>query len=89
MNNPFRRFFEEDEDFTGVDREAASEVIVFGNTAYFQKFMAYLEHEADRPIDIVDQVSMIKSAQRCNTFKEIKSHLKKQLRDAQAILDRE
>jgi len=53
---------------------------------YFQKFMAFLERGADEPLQIGDQVGMIRSASRVNTFKEIRAHLKKQIRDAQAII---
>ena len=71
------------------DISECHQVIEFGNCPYFQTFLAYLEHEGDRMLEVGDQVSMIRSAARINAFKEIRAHLKKQLRDAAEVIERE
>jgi hypothetical protein len=88
VNNPFRKFFEPEE-AEGADLSECHEVVSFGNHPYFQKLMAYLERGADATIDLTDASTMLASGAKVNTFKEIKLHLKKQIRDAMAIIDRE
>ncbi len=85
----FDRFFKDEEGVDDLLVSKCHEVVAFGNVPYFQDFMAYLEREIDKPIAIGDQVQTIRSVERINTFKEIRAHLRRQLREAQDILDRE
>ena len=87
--NPFKKFFENDEEEPGTDLTECREVLEFARTLYYPKLIAYLEREADAQLVIRDNVSMIQSAARINAFKEVKAHLKRQVRDAAAMVARE
>jgi len=90
MNNPFRRFFEGDEEkAVATSLDNAHEVLAFAGTAYFEKFMAYLEAEGDRPLDTADPTAMIKSAARINAFKEIRTYLRRKAKAAVEVIERE
>ena len=88
MTNPFRRFFEETEEVSAADLTDCHEVIEFGKTVYYNKFMEYLERGADEPLKIGDPMTMIQSAARVNAFKEIKAHLKRQLKTAHELVEK-
>lgn len=89
MQNPFRKFFIEEVSPEESLLTDCHEVVAFANEPYFEKFMAFLERGADEPLAIGDQISMIRSASRVNTFKEIKTYLKKQISSSVALIDRE
>lgn len=90
MNNPFRRFFRsEEEESEGMTLAHAHKIISFGREGYFDDFMDWLEQQADKPLETTDNISMLKSATRINTFKEIRLHLKKEIRWASDVIARE
>lgn len=90
MNNPFRKFFEPEDDSDVTALGECHEVVSFANHPYFKKgLMAYLERGCDEKLVITDNISVIRSAERVNTFKEIKTHLNRQIRDAMAVIERE
>lgn len=86
MLDPFRRFFEPEQEESGVGD--ADAILSFGKEAYFEKFMAYLERESDRPLDLSTTQALTSSAARSNAFKEIRTYLRNQLKSAQEIMDR-
>ena len=86
--DPFRRFFIEPDPHEQAVGEC-NEIIEFSKTAYFQVLMAYLERGADEPLQIGSETSMVSSASRVNTFKEIKKHLQSQIKNAEIVLQRE
>lgn len=89
--NPFQRYFqaEPEDDEPEVDLTECREVVEFSRSPYFEKFMGYLERGSDSSLDLKDGSSMLVSGSRVNTFKEIKAHLRRQVRDAQELIDRE
>jgi hypothetical protein len=87
--NPFKKFFDEEPEVDESSLDDCRQLVSFGNEPYFEKLIAYLERGADAKIDTSDATTMLTSAARINTFKDIKTHLKRQLKDAVEILDRE
>jgi len=87
MNNPFRKFFEEDQE--SVDLTDCHQILDWARCPYHNIFMAYLERGTDAKIDVATATSMLASSERINTFKDIRAHIRKQLRDAQEVIDRE
>lgn len=89
MSNLFKRFFVSEETEEDSDISECHQILAFAREPYFDRFMAYIDKEGDRPLEVGDQISMIRSASRINTFKEIKSHLKRQIQEAAEIIQRE
>ena len=87
MINPFRKYFEEEQEET--DLTDCHQVVEWARCPYYDKFMAYLERGADAKIDVSTATSMLTSSERINTFKDIRAHLRRQLREAEALIDRE
>lgn len=87
MNNPFRKFFEEEQE--EVDLTDCHQVLSWAREPYHEKFMAFLERGADAKIDVSTATSMLASSERINTFKDIRAHVRRQVREAQEIIDRE
>ncbi len=88
MANPFRRLFQtEEEDDQGLI--LANEILEAARLPYFDKLIVYLEAEADKPLTVGGQVEMIRSAERINTFREIKQKLKKDVARAKAFIEME
>ncbi len=86
VTDPFQKYFSDKEP---VDLTDCYDVIEFAKTAYFETLMAYLERGSDEPLKVGGDLAMVRSAERINTFKEIRAHLKKQVKEAQEIIDRE
>ena len=86
--DPFRKFFVEPDPHAEAVGDA-SNIIEFSRTAYYPTLIAYLEKGADEPLAIGSETSMVASAARGNTYKEIKKHLQSQVRSAEAVLERE
>jgi len=89
MNNPFKRFFVEEEEDSNTDLSECHQIIEFARCEYFNKFMSYLERGSDAKIDVSTATSMLASAERINTFKDIRAFLRRQIRDSQNLIDRE
>jgi hypothetical protein len=89
MINPFRKYFEPEQDDDAADLTEIHQILEFARCPYFEKFIAYLERGADAKLDVSTETTMLSSAERINTFKDIKTHLRKQVRDAGEILSRE
>ena len=87
MINPFRKYFEEERD--EVDLTDCHQILDWARCPYHSIFMSYLERGADAKIDVSTATSMLASSERINTFKDIRAHIRKQLRDAQEVIDRE
>ncbi len=60
----------------------ANEILDFAATAYFAKFMEWLDREAAKPLKVGDHMDMIQSAVRANTLREIRSALARRVSDA-------
>lgn len=88
MNNPFRKFFQEDEESEDNGVSDANDIVSFGNHPYFSKLIAYLERGADEPLDLKDATSMLTSGAEINTFKKIKRHLMTQVKNAESLMER-
>ncbi len=86
MLDPFRKYFE---DRVAVDLTDCYEVVEFAKTMYYPKFLAYLERGSDEPLKVAGDLAIVRSAERINTFKEIRAHLKRQVKEAQELIDRE
>ncbi len=78
---------EDVEDDVGAARAHAGELVLAERTPFVERFMEYLQEEADRPVKIGDQMSMVESAVRANTFKEIRAKLKRDFRQAREIIE--
>jgi len=87
MNNPFRKFFEEDQ--SDVDLTECNQILDWARCDYYEKFMAFLERGADAKIDVSTATSMLASSERINTYKDIRAHFRRQVREARELLDRE
>lgn len=60
------------------------EVLEFAETAYFKKFVDWLDREAFSPLNVGNEVDIIQSAVRANTLREIRNTLVKQVERARA-----
>lgn len=89
MNNPFKRFFIDEDENASSDLAECHQVIEFARCEYFNKFLGYLERGADAKLDVSTATTMLASAERINTFKDIRAFLRRQVRDSQNLIDRE
>jgi len=87
--DPFKRYFQPEPEEQADDFSDCHEIVEFSKTMYFPKLMAYLERGADEPLKVTGELAIVRSAERINTYKEIRAWLRKQVREAQDILDRE
>jgi hypothetical protein len=62
----------------------ANELLDFASTAYYEKFLAYLDKESSRPLKVGDHMDMIQSAVRANTLREIRDTLVKRVANARS-----
>jgi len=67
----------------------ANQILEAARLPWFDALITYLEEEADRPLATGGQVEMIRSAERINTFKEIKNRLKRDVARARQVLEME
>ena len=84
----FSKFFQEE----AVDESAivkANQILEAARLPWFDDYLAYLEEEGDRTLAVGGQVEMIRSAERINTFKEIKNRLKRDVARAREVLEME
>lgn len=63
----------------------ASEVLDVVDKPYFRRLMAYLDEETDKPV--ITGEKLAESAVRSNTFKEFRAKIRRDIRDAQSILE--
>lgn len=83
----FASIFRDDtEETVATMRSRAGEIVLAEQTPYVQRLLEYLDDEADKPIRIGD-AQIIESAVRANTFKEIRAKLRREFKEAHAILD--
>jgi hypothetical protein len=78
-------FQPEEAESVATMRLKASEFVLAERTPFFERLMEYLDEEADKPVKIGSD--MIESAVRANTFKEIRAKLRRDLKEAHAILN--
>lgn len=73
---------EEEEAERGVaDRTRALEVLACADMPYFKRLMAHLDSVIDEPTKIHEHAFV-----RVNTFKEFRAKIRRDIRDAQAVL---
>lgn len=83
----FARFFRTRPDDEDAERlNTINELLDFGATSYFPKFIVWLENEANRPFSIGDHMQMIQAAVRANTLREVRATLVKRVEHARAAL---
>ena len=89
----FLRYFKGSEEEEGQQRrvvlEEASQVIAFAMLPYYERYVAWLEREANKPLPIGDHMEMVKVAVRSNTLREVKEHLIREVRSARATVTAE
>jgi len=83
----FQRFFrpqadEKDDDAEYINK--INEVLDFADTSYYNKFISWLENEANKPLTIGDHGDMIQSAVRANTLREIRDTLVRRVEHARS-----
>lgn len=78
-------FQTDDTDDLATMRSRAGELVLAERTPFVERLMEYLDEEADKPVKIGGD--MIESAVRANTFKEIRAKLKRDFKEAHAILN--
>lgn len=66
-------------------RARAGELVLAERTPFVERLMEYLDEEADKPVRIGGDI--VESAVRANTFKEIRAKLKRDFKEAHAILN--
>ena len=78
IRETYQRFFrDENEVAEDVARANSQEFIDWYSRGYMQKFLDWLEEKACEPLDESNPTTVIKSAARSNTFREIKRELLK------------
>lgn len=84
----FTRFFRPEEDRAEESRLATwTEALDWASQAYHNRFMEWLEEEANKPIPVSENhMETVKAAVRANTLKEIRKHLQRVVREAEAGL---
>jgi hypothetical protein len=87
--NPFKKYFEEETPEIDTDMTECHQIVSFSREPYFDRFISYLDRGADAKIDTASATSMLTSAERINTYKDIKAYLKKQVREASEVIARE
>lgn len=84
----FMRFFRPRvADITDYEAEVlnqANELLDFAATAYYEKFLAWLDKESSRPLKVGDHMDMIQSAVRANTLREIRDTLVRRVANARS-----
>lgn len=83
----FSHLFRDEEDDLGISK--ANQILEAERLPWFADFLAYLGEEADRPLSVGGQIEMIRSAERINTFKEIRNLLKRDVARARQVLEME
>jgi len=80
----FRRQMVEEIDPDTDMLNKANELLDFAATAYYERFLAYLEKESSRPLKVGDHMDMIQSAVRANTLREIRDTLVRRVSNARS-----
>lgn len=88
MSRAFSWLFKPDED-TDLGVVKANQVLEAERLPWFSDLIAWLDAEADKPLAVGGQIEMIRSAERINTFKEIKNRLKRDVARAREVLEME
>ena len=96
MPTPFRKlrdyFRPDDEEDERAELEQAvyyGQILDFAERPHFAEFCKWLDREASKPLEIGSDVTkMISSAVRANTFREIRSHLDREIETARAAVER-
>jgi hypothetical protein len=91
--DPFKRFFRmvrnQPQDVEATVSAEVHELLDFANTAYYPKFLAYLDREAAKPLKVGDHMDMIQSAVRSNTLRDIHSTLVRWVMHARSAVQQE
>lgn len=80
----FRRQMVEEIDPDTDMLNKANELLDFAATAYYERFLAYLDKESSRPLKVGDHMDMIQSAVRANTLREIRDTLVRRVSNARS-----
>jgi hypothetical protein len=87
INGAYSRFFEVEEDKSAeAELVTHSDVLDWAGRAYHAKFMEYLENGFNRPVKVGEPMDMVQAAVRANTFREIREHIQKLVKYAEAGL---
>ena len=65
----------------------AHDILNFAQEPHFEKFMAWLRKEWERPKVIADHVKLIEQVARENAFKEVHQHLHSEIASARRLLE--
>ena len=68
--------------------EQAHRVISFSQHSCYDQLMTWIETQADRPINSVDHLQMVKELARATALKEVRDHLRRQIKEAAAAIER-
>lgn len=73
----YAKFFRDDNEVEEAKaQDVANEVVAWVSCAYHDKFLQWLDKEAGKPIAISsNQLSVVESAVRANTLREVKDYL--------------
>ena len=84
----YARFFTDDAaEARASVLENYRQIVEWAASAYYSKFLVWLEEEANRPIPVTENhMEMVKAAVRANTFREIRRHLQRTVSEASAGL---
>lgn len=87
----FKDDVEDDAILAEEEIERARAWLAMADSEPFLRHMRYIENEINRPYPIGQQLDMISTAVRGNTFKEIKEQIRKATEQAKSLLsaDRE
>lgn len=88
MNKRFWEYFVKEDDEEDYQEDKARQIIEFEGIPYYRDFRSYLISEIQAPLKVSDHASMIQSAVRANTFKEILAKIERDITLAKSILDR-
>lgn len=83
------RFFasEEEPDATDDAVRAASIALDFSRHAEYAVLVEWLEKEIERPVPVLgDLVGMASAVSRANTLKEVRDHMRRRVRQSEALL---
>ena len=78
------KWFPQDDATSSLD--TATQIIEWTRPIYFKAFMAYLDRGCDERIGRGSREDMIAQQSRIDAFKDIRDHVRKEIAEAQAIL---
>ena len=77
------KFFPTRESDEAEAMQTLQEIIAWSRHPYHEKFLAWLEEEANNKISMGDNTTMIRGIERANTFREILTKLRRETKRAE------